>query len=142
MAGELALGSQVWVPLSSTFHCFSVVHLGCQTAQDKYAKDKLLEGSKTEAGSAREEQQVMDTALQNRRNIYTDSYVYTYIYTLLKYSRLTMFRGHSKVIQLHRYTYIIFEVIFYHRLLQDIDYSSLCYTANLCCCTSNFYLEI
>ena len=31
------------------------------------------------------------------------------------------------------YTYIIFEIIFYYRLLQHIDYSSLCYTVNLCC---------
>ena len=48
---------------------------------------------------------------------------------LLKYSWLIMFQVHSKVIQLYIYTYIIFEIIFHHRLLlQDIDYSSLCYT--------------
>ena len=49
------------------------------------------------------------------------------IYILLKYSWLTMFQGHSKVIQLSINTYIIFEIIFYYRLLQDTDYSSLRY---------------
>ena len=39
---------------------------------------------------------------------------------------------HNKVVQLYKYTYVIFEIIFQHRLLQDIDYSSLCYTVNLC----------
>ena len=37
------------------------------------------------------------------------------------------------VIQLYIHTYISFEIIFHYRLLQDIDYSSLCYTVNLCC---------
>ena len=54
-------------------------------------------------------------------------------YILLKYSWLTMFQVHSKVIQLYKYTYIIFEIIFHHRLLQDIDYSPLCHRVNLCC---------
>ena len=60
-------------------------------------------------------------------------------YILLKYSWLTVFQAHSKVIQLYKYKYIIFlskyiifEIIFHHRLLQDIDHSSLCYTVNLC----------
>ena len=44
------------------------------------------------------------------------------MYILLKYSWLIIFQVCSKVIQL--YTYIIFETIFHHRLLQDIDYSS------------------
>ena len=43
-----------------------------------------------------------------------------------------MFQMHSKVIQWYKYTYIIFEIIFHHMLLQDIDHSSLCYTVNLC----------
>ena len=30
-------------------------------------------------------------------------------------------------------TYIYFQIIFHHRLLQDSDYSSLCYAVNLCC---------
>ena len=59
---------------------------------------------------------------------------------LLKYSGLTMFQVHSKVIQLYKYTYIIFEFIFHHRLLQDIDYSSLCYTVNLCCLLHFYFL--
>ena len=42
-----------------------------------------------------------------------------------------MFQMHSKVIQLYIYPYIIFEIIFHYRLLQDKDYSSLCYIVNL-----------
>ena len=53
---------------------------------------------------------------------------YFLINILLKYSWLTMFQVHSKVIQLYIYTYIIFKITFHYRLLQDIDYSSLCYT--------------
>ena len=40
---------------------------------------------------------------------------------------------HGEVIQLHRYIYVIFQIIVHDRLLQDIDYSSLCYTVNFCC---------
>ena len=35
---------------------------------------------------------------------------------------------YSKVIQLYIYIYILFQIPFYYRLLQDIEYSSLCYT--------------
>ena len=35
--------------------------------------------------------------------------------------------------KLYIHTYIIFEIIFHCRLLQDIEYSSLSYTVNLCC---------
>ena len=61
-------------------------------------------------------------------------------YILLKYSWLTMFQGHSKVIQLYKSTYVIFENFFHHKLLQDIDYSSLCYTVNLCCLLNIYFL--
>ena len=44
-----------------------------------------------------------------------------------------MFQVHSKVIQLYVWTYVIFQIIFHYRWLQDSDYSSLCYTVNLCC---------
>ena len=36
-----------------------------------------------------------------------------------------MFKGHSKMIRLYKHTYIIFQTIFYYRLLQDIDYRTL-----------------
>ena len=55
------------------------------------------------------------------------------IYISLKYSALTMLQMCSKMIELYISTYIIFEIIFHCMLLQDIDYSSLCYTVNLCC---------
>ena len=53
------------------------------------------------------------------------------MHILLKYSGLPIFQVRSKVIQLYKYIYVIFEIIFHHRLLQDIDYGSLCYTVNL-----------
>ena len=52
-----------------------------------------------------------------------------------------MFQVHSKVIQLYMYTYIIFEIIFHYSLLQDIDYSSLCYTTNLSCLLHIYFLN-
>ena len=64
------------------------------------------------------------------------------IYFLLKYNWLTVFQVHSKVIQLYIYiVYIIFQIIFHYRLLQNIDYSFPCYTVNLCClcCISIFF---
>ena len=51
-----------------------------------------------------------------------------------------MFQVYSKVIQLLIYTYIIFQIIFHCRLLQDTDY-----TVNLCWLFHIFfffYLEI
>ena len=53
-----------------------------------------------------------------------------------------MFQVHSKAIQLYIYTYIIFEIIFHCRLLQDIDYSYLCYTVNLCCLLHIYFLKL
>ena len=52
-----------------------------------------------------------------------------------------MFQVYSKVIQLciciytHTYIYILFlfQILFHYRLLQDIEYSSLCYTVGPCC---------
>lgn len=39
-----------------------------------------------------------------------------------------MLQAHSQMIQLYTYTFIIFEVIFHYRLLEDSDYSYLRYT--------------
>ena len=74
---------------------------------------------------------------------FSDSFyllIFKKIYILLKYSWFTMFQVHSKVIQLYKYTYMIFEIIFHHRLLQDIDYSSLFYSVNLCCLLCIYFL--
>ena len=46
------------------------------------------------------------------------------------------FQVYSKVIQLYIY---FFPILFPYRLLQDIEYSSLCYTVNSCC-LSNLYI--
>ena len=51
-----------------------------------------------------------------------------------------MFQVHCKLIQLHKYIYIVFEIIFHHKILQDIDYSSLCYTVDLCCLLHIYFL--
>ena len=67
-------------------------------------------------------------------------FIFFLIYTLLKYSWLTMFQVHSKLIQLYICTYIIFQIIFHYRLLQDTDYSSLDYTVNLCCFLHTLFL--
>ena len=54
-----------------------------------------------------------------------------------------MFQVNNKVIQLYKYVYVVFQIIFHHILLQDIDYRSLFYTENFCaCCISIFKLEI
>ena len=52
-----------------------------------------------------------------------------------------MFQVRSKVIQLYVYTCIIFQITFHHRLLQDIVYSSLCYTVKLCCLLHIYFSE-
>ena len=44
-----------------------------------------------------------------------------------------MFQMHGKMIQLYKYVCIIFQIVSHYRLLQDIDYSSLCYTVNISC---------
>ena len=41
---------------------------------------------------------------------------YTYVYTYT-----------------YEYTYILFQILFPYRLLQDIEYISLCYTVGPCC---------
>ena len=43
-----------------------------------------------------------------------------------------MFQVHSKVIQLYRNMYIIFQILFRYRLLKGTDYSFLSYMVNLC----------
>ena len=60
---------------------------------------------------------------------------------MLKYSWLTMFQVHSKVIQLYVYTCIIFQITFHYRLLQDIVYSSLGYRVKLCCLLPIYFSE-
>ena len=37
------------------------------------------------------------------------------------------------------YAYILFFILFHYSLLQDIEYSSLCYTVGPCCGASYFY---
>ena len=42
-----------------------------------------------------------------------------------------MFQVHSKVVSYTIYIYTTFEIIFHHRLLQDVDYNSLHYMVNI-----------
>ena len=51
---------------------------------------------------------------------------------------LCQFLLYSKVIQLHTYIYILFHILFHYRLLQGIEYSSLCYRVGPC--LSIFYI--
>ena len=44
-----------------------------------------------------------------------------------------MFQVHGKMIQLYKYTCIIFQIVSHYMLLQDIDYSYLCNTVNISC---------
>ena len=69
-------------------------------------------------------------------------YFFLNICIFLKYSWLTVFPVHSKVIQVYIYTYIIFEVILHYKLLQDIDYNFLCYIVNLLLLVAYIFLKI
>ena len=51
-----------------------------------------------------------------------------------------MFQVHNEEIRFYKYTHILFEIIFHHRLLQKIDYSPLCYKVNLCCLLHIYFL--
>ena len=52
--------------------------------------------------------------------IYIHTYIYTYICICITES-------------LHIYIYILFQILFYYRLLQDIEHGSLCYTVGPYC---------
>ena len=68
--------------------------------------------------------------------IYNIYIVILYIFPfLLKYSLFTVlydFLVSSKVIQLYIHIYILFHILFHYDLLQDIEYTSMCYTIELC----------
>ena len=57
---------------------------------------------------------------------------------------------YSKIIRIYIYIYVLFQIIFHYRLLQDTEYSSLCYTVGPCClsilhivvCTDSFCREV
>ena len=46
------------------------------------------------------------------------------------------------VVQLYIYTYVIFEIIFHYRLLQDIDYNYMCYMVRLYCLLHICFLKL
>ena len=46
----------------------------------------------------------------------------------IHFTMLCYFQVYSKVIQLHIHIYLFFQSLFLYRLLQNIEYSSLCYT--------------
>ena len=53
-----------------------------------------------------------------------------------------MFQVPSKVIRLYMHTYTIFEITLHYKLLQDIDYSSLCYRVNLYCFLHIYFFKL
>ena len=75
---------------------------------------------------------------------YIDIYVHRIFRKTGKKINITKFQKEeffcACVIELYVYTYIIFEIIFHYRLLQDIDYSSLCYTVKFCCLLNIYFL--
>ena len=43
---------------------------------------------------------------------------------------------------MHMYIYILFQILFYYGLLQDVDYSSLCRSAGTCCLSIFIYSTV
>ena len=73
------------------------------------------------------------------------------IFLRLKYSWSTVmcqFQVYSKVIQLHTHTHthththIHFQILFHHRLLQETEYGSLCYTGDSCWLSILYYIVV
>ena len=67
-------------------------------------------------------------------------WLFVLVYLFLKYSwfiMLSLFLVYNKVIQIciyiHIHIYTLFHILYHYGLLQDIGYSSLYYTARLCC---------
>ena len=56
----------------------------------------------------------------------SDSVIHTYIYISSPSLCLSLY------LSLYLSIYILFQILFSYRLLQDIEYSSLCYTVSLC----------
>ena len=59
--------------------------------------------------------------------LFLSSFIYLFVF-LIYIFYWSLFQVHSKAIQLYIHTYIIFQIIFHYRLLQDIDYSSLVFS--------------
>ena len=57
-----------------------------------------------------------------------------------------MFQVYNKVVQLYIFIciqiYIFLKILFHYSLLQDIEYSSLCYTENHCCLKILYWKEL
>ena len=57
-------------------------------------------------------------------------YIYIYIYI---YTHTCMYVYICIWIYIYIYIYVLFQILFHYRLLQDIEYSSLCYIVGPCC---------
>ena len=54
--------------------------------------------------------------------------------SIVSYNDLGVYQTDSnKHIYKDIYIYILFQILFHYRLLQDTEYSSLCYTGGPCC---------
>ena len=57
-----------------------------------------------------------------------------------------LFQVYNKVVQLYIFIciqiYIFLKILFHYSLLQDIEYSSLCYTENHCCLKILYWKEL
>ena len=78
------------------------------------------------------------------KNIYICMYVYVYTYVYIYvyvYERIYTYVYVYVCVHIHMYTYmcmwvyicIYYFLFFHYGLLQDIEYSSLCYTVRPCC---------
>ena len=48
-------------------------------------------------------------------------------------NNVVLVSGTQQCDSLYIYIYILFQILFHYRLLQDSEYSSLCYTVGPCC---------
>ena len=59
-----------------------------------------------------------------------------YLYRPMRMTLIKMRNNIKKVVSAvisYTYTYTLFHILFYYDLLQDTEYSSLCYTVGPCC---------
>ena len=80
------------------------------------------------------------------RSMHTLFFIYFSIWSIGHLQCWVEFQVYNRVIQLYIteyiHIYILFQMIFYYRSLQDIEYHSLCYTVGPCCLPSLNVLNI
>ena len=67
--------------------------------------------------------------------------LFVFIEILLIYNTVLVSGIQCKLIQLYTCVYTLFQILFHYRLLQNIEYSSMCYTVRPCCLSVLFIVE-